>query len=281
MRKLNLRQLAWILRELRKGELSVYRIARLQRVSPRWVRNLRSRFEGVPACRARLDQPGRPRIPVKEQDVRTVLSMHSVTPMCAVKLEMQLGIDGNRIPHNRIHNILREAGKVNVMGRLIRRKSWVRYQRRHSNSLWHTDFCDIDGKHLIAYIDDASRFIVGFGFFSNATTENALTVLDSAIRSYGKPKQVMTDHGTQFCANEKKTYQFTESLKDRGVQHIMAKVKRPQSNGKIERWFGTFKRLYRQSGHDATKAVNTYNNMLHLSLDTTPAIAFKQKTRKS
>ena len=60
-----------------------------------------------------------------------------------------------------------------------RKRKWVKYERRHSMSLWHTDWYLIEddrwsGKWLIAYLDDASRFIVGYGIFDEATTENAI-----------------------------------------------------------------------------------------------------------
>jgi putative transposase len=82
--------------------------------------------------------------------------------------------------------------------------------------------------------------------FRSATTDNALIVLDLAIAGNGVPKQLMTDHGTQFCCDEDRLYRFSETLKRKGIQHIMARVKRPQSNGKIERWFGTLKRHTRR-----------------------------------
>ena len=58
-------------------------------------------------------------------------------------------------------------------------------------SLWHTDWYLIEnddrwsGKWLIAYLDDASRFIVGYGIFDEATTENAISVLDDRINDTG------------------------------------------------------------------------------------------------
>ena len=59
-------------------------------------------------------------------------------------------------------------------------------------SLWHTDWYFIEDdqwrcKSLIAYLDDASRFIVGYGIFDEATTENAISALDDCINRYGKP----------------------------------------------------------------------------------------------
>ena len=78
-----------------------------------------------------------------------------------------------------------------------RRRKWVKYERRHSMSLWHTDWYFIEddrwrSKWLIAYLDDASRFIVGYGIFDEATTENAISVLDDRINGYGKPLELLT-----------------------------------------------------------------------------------------
>jgi len=56
---------------------------------------------------------------------------------------------------------------------------------------------------LILYIDDASRYIVGYGMF-----ENALQVLNESVFEHGKPKQVMTDHSAQFCSDEKKIFKY-------------------------------------------------------------------------
>ncbi|MGB6533792.1 MAG: DDE-type integrase/transposase/recombinase [Candidatus Nitrosopolaris sp.] len=112
---------------------------------------------------------------------------------------------GIKIPHNRIHKILNHRLASNDTNKRRRRK-WVKYERRHSMSLWHTDWYLIEddlwrGKWLIAYLDDASRFIVGYGIFDEATTENAISVLDDCINGYGKPLELLTDHGSQFYAN--------------------------------------------------------------------------------
>jgi len=53
----------------------------------------------------------------------------------------------------------------------------------------------------------------------------------------------MTDHGTQFVASrrDKKGYakhKFGEFLEENGIEDILARVNHPQTNGKIERFFG-------------------------------------------
>lgn len=167
----------------------------------------------------RLQKPGRKQRSIDDYERHLVVKTYEKMPVCATKMEKYhelLGIP--RMPHNRIHRILVDEGIAKPLRKKIKRKKWVRWQRRHSNSLWHTDFSDAeDGKQVIAYIDDASRKVLSYGKFDNATTDNALFVLDKAIKKNGKPRQVMTDHGAQFCADEEKIYRFREALKKRGI----------------------------------------------------------------
>ncbi|EQD28151.1 ISA0963-3 transposase, partial [mine drainage metagenome] len=96
-----------------------------------------------------------------------VLDLYNKMPLCAVKIEKYCDILGiPRIPHNKIHRILIEAGMTKSIGKKVKRKNWIRYERKYSNSLWHGDFTETpDGKQVIAYIDDASRKVIGYGKF--------------------------------------------------------------------------------------------------------------------
>ncbi|MBS7610292.1 transposase family protein, partial [Candidatus Bathyarchaeota archaeon] len=92
-------------------------------------------------------------------------------------------------------------------------RKWVRYKGEHSMSLWHTDWKPLsDGSWWIAYLDDASRLVVGHGVFQDATTDNALSVLKRAIAKYGCPREILTDRGTQFYASEGERKEKGESL---------------------------------------------------------------------
>jgi transposase InsO family protein len=66
--------------------------------------------------------------------------------------------------------------------------------------LRHTDWARLD-RWFIAYLDDASRFVAGYGLFESPTSENALEVLDEAVVRYGKPDSILTDRSSQFYAN--------------------------------------------------------------------------------
>ncbi len=105
----------------------------------------------------------------------------------------------------------------------------MRYERRSSNSLWHTDWFDRNGEQIVLFEDDSSKYLTLFGNGKNATAKNAEIVLEVAIREYGSAKQLMTDHGTQFTSLPRATCtkpnEFQSFLNERGIDHIRARVK--------------------------------------------------------
>lgn len=289
MKKLNARKIRWICREMEKRERSVCWIAKIQKITPRHTRRVYERYKGIK--KPVLLPCGRKPVPITQEEVEAIMSVRKEYPVGAVGLEKLLDSLGRHIPHNRIHKVLKEYKLANTEPKKQRRKKWVRYERRHSNSLWHADWFERDRKQIILLEDDASRLLVGFGVFKRATARNARTVLEKAIAEYGYPKQLITDHGPQFtslaresCA-EPEPNEFQEFLAEKGVEHIKARVKHPQSNGKVERLFATLHRLKNHFGTwDAT--VEYYNfKHPHMSLENgklrTPYVAFIDKMRKN
>ena len=131
----------------------------------------------------------------------------------------------------------------------------------------HADWthCPITGKDLIAFIDDHSRFIVGYGFYEGATTENTLNCLYRILFKYGVPYAIITDRGSHFYANKigkkkRGKCEFQEVLEEMGIRHIVGRAHHPQTNGKIERWFGTYKRECNERFEDIDEYVQFYNN---------------------
>jgi transposase InsO family protein len=58
---------------------------------------------------------------------------------------------------------------------------------------------------------------------------------------YDKIKEVITDHGSQFFANKSDKNVEPECalgqfLAENEIEHILARVNHPQTNGKIEKW---------------------------------------------
>jgi len=233
--------------------------------------------------------PGRKRI-YSEEEKKAVGQMYLKYRVRAVRLGKLMETRHNMaIPHNRIHTYLKELGHSVEQESKKNRRKWVRYERDYSMSLWHTDWCEIRFpgnklRKLIVFQDDASRFLLAYGLFDEATTKNTLKVLKRAIKRHGKPESILTDHGTQFFNNQDpqlKETGFQAFLKKNGIRHILGRVNHPQTNGKVERLFYTITRILPEFEYNMPKVVKWYNDIRpHMSLGDgleTPKEAFIRK----
>jgi putative transposase len=141
-----------------------------------------------------------------------------------------------------IRTVLAEANALGVAPPR-KKRAYGRFERPLPNHLWQADFTLLDDETwLFALEDDYSRYAVDAMEFEEPSTENALFVLRRAVAQHGVPYQLLTDHGTQFWNNtQHKPNAFGEIVSTWGIEHILAGVKRPQTCGKIERWFRTYK----------------------------------------
>ena len=137
------------------------------------------------------------------------------------------------------------------------------YEWPKPNMLWHTDWtvCPFTKKMLIAFIDDHSRYVVHAEYFTNATTENTLLAFLNAIAKHGKPEAILTDQGTQFTPARAELGPFSKWCQEQGIKHILGRIHHPQTNGKIERWFGTYKQEYDERFNCLDSFIKFYNEI--------------------
>lgn len=158
MKKLNLKEIRWILKELKRGKISVYQIAKLQKVSPRWVRQLPKKYAGIYPYKIRILKCGRKPKEIPEEERKLILDVKKDNPVGPVKLEILLKKRGIRMPHNKIYKILKEAGLIKEQKNKQKQRKYIRYERRNSNSPWHGDWFESDeGEQVLLLEDDASR----------------------------------------------------------------------------------------------------------------------------
>ena len=84
---------------------------------------------------------GRPKRPIEEWEIQTVKATFEKYSVSASMLMKLIERDyGKHINHNRIHKILLELGMARKKGKKdIRKKDWIRYERRHSMTAVHID----------------------------------------------------------------------------------------------------------------------------------------------
>lgn len=217
----------------------IARLCRVLRIGRRTSYNWLARFrEGGLEELLRDDPGGRPVRSVPQDARQAILALRSKYGWNEKRIHHEL----RNVSYYTVRRVLAEA---NALGTAPprRRRSFRSFERPLPNHLWQADFSFLDDNTwLFALLDDYSRYLVDAMEFEEASTENALFIVRRAVHRHGLPYQLMTDHGAQFWNNNRKqSNAFGQTLDALGVQHILAGVKRPQTNGKIERWFGSYK----------------------------------------
>lgn len=232
---------------------------------------------------ALADKPrGRPREPLPIEIRKRVIALRKEGNGIR-RIEGLLKLEGLKAPHNQIHNLLKSLGMVVPEPKKGIRKKYVRWERKHSNSLWQTGFCWIERNEcwLCGWLDDHSRFVPVAEYMTEATTDNVLELFEKAAKKFGYPGQTLSDRGTQFFNTLGETCRFLEHMKSKDVEHIYASVKKPTTCGKLERFWGTHNRE-RWDFSSLRKFLNHYNNKRpHMSLDYRTPFQVYQRDLKS
>lgn len=151
-----------------------------------------------------------------------------------------------------------------------KRKKYIRWQRKHPNSLWqidHTDEQDLFNCYTLSVLDDATRYSLALVKLNSVTTLVVTHILDKLINKFGKPKQILTDNGSAY--GSKSTHsKFDRWCRRRGIKHIRTKIHSPTTNGKVERLFKTMDEELSFCNNDLELFRMRYNHLRpHSSLE--------------
>ena len=83
--------------------------------------------------------------------------------------------------------------------------------------------------------------------YPTLTSPFSIEVLDRAVKKYGRPRSILSDHGSTFyavesVAREKGLTEFEKYLLRNKIKFITGGVGHPQTNGKIEKFFDIFEK---------------------------------------
>ena len=182
---------------------------------------------------------------------------------------------GVRVANKKVHEILLKNKMAKPQpAKQKRRTPWVRYERSLSLSAVHMDWTTYRGKQCCVVLDDSSRKILSGIECDNATAQASISLVQQVLDEYGsirRVQEVITDRGTQFYANKKNRkgeaqHSFGMFLEQEGIKHLLCRVKHPQTNGKVERWFQEYKK-HRSHFKTFKEFIDWYNHRPHGSLD--------------
>lgn len=288
MYKLNFKKRTWIVKQVLKGVPRI-KVALAQGVSDRTVRSIMQNYKEFSWDGLKDHKTGRSETVLNPNAVIVILDLRKRYRYGACHIEQILKRRGFAISHRQIEKILVRNGMVTPNVKKQKPRKWVRYELPNPNDMWHTDWSydPFTGKNISVYIDDRTRLIMCYGVFKRQTTENSLALLYSGMAEYGKPKAIMTDHGSQYYGTHPNSKQenhiFRATLDVLGIKHSLARVNRPQTNGKVERFFRTYKQEYiTETFSSLEEFFKHYNEVrLHMSLHyKTPKEVWNELKRK-
>ena len=228
---------------------------------------------------------GRPMISIEKWERELVKKFYEKYRVSASTLNRLIERDEEiKITHHRVHKIMLELGLAKRKEKFQARKiNWVRYERMHSLTAVHIDWHYTGKLWVFAVIDDASRKLLALIECNSPTTEKSIEGMRLAMR-HGEIKQCISDRGSQFMNNMEGYSRFQEFLAKQEIQHIKCKIKHPQSNGKVEKWFECYDR-HRKAYKTTKEFLHWYNELKpHRSLKfetlETPEQAYQRKKKE-
>ncbi|MGE2731006.1 transposase [Mycolicibacterium vaccae] len=201
------------------------------------------------------------------------------------KIAAMMRADGHPVTNSSVQRALRRRGLLLPQGFRADRKSWAVLRRRvfrepptERNRVWQTDFSEFETTHggiwrICAVIDYVTKYCLALTVTPTSRGADALRCLqlavseaqrllelddlradrglmdildaeDTVIGRTPAPIAVVSDNGPCFRG---KTFQSAFTGDDPLLRHVRTRIKSPQTNGVIERFFGTLKyeHLYR------------------------------------
>jgi transposase InsO family protein len=230
-----------------RSKLPATEFAGLVGVTPMTLYSWRKRFEKLGPAGLLGHRKGHQGSQLPEPTRRAILMMKEAHPDWGQDRihDMLIRTEGLEASARAVQRVLFEAGyEVQEAPTRPHPPKAKRFERKRPNELWQTDLFSFMLKrqrqrvHLVAYMDDFSRFVVGFGLHASASGAMVREVFEQSIGNFGAPEQVLTDNGSQYHTWRGKSA-FAKLCERRGISQLVASPRRPQTLGKIERFWGT------------------------------------------
>jgi transposase InsO family protein len=239
-----------------RSDLTAREFSALVGVSRKTLFDWKRRFDRLGPVGLSDQRRGAPRgSRLAEPTQRAILMLKAAHPEwgCERIREVLLRGEGYSASAGAIAHVLREHGyELEEVATEPHAAAVQHFERARPNQLWQTDLFTFLLKrenrrvYLTVFLDDQSRFVVGYGVYASAGGALVREILEAAIANFGAPEEVLTDNGPQYVT-WRGTSAFARLLERRGIRHLVARPRRPQTLGKTERFWGTLWRECVQS----------------------------------
>lgn len=129
-----------------------------------------------------------------------------------------------------------------------RRETYIMFEAEAANQQWQGDILHgsaalHEGKTVkakwVCWLDDHARHVMDLQAFPDERFPVIEASLKRAILKYGRPERILVDNGKVYSGHS-----FTLACSQLGIHKIHAAPYRPQTKGKIEKFFQFFRRRF-------------------------------------
>jgi len=179
------------------------------------------------------------------------------------------------VSESTVYRILRREGLVKSPEMKMAAGKEFHTKTTRPHEMWATDasYFRVIGwgfYYMVTVMDDFSRFILSWKLQKDMTSDSFIEVVQDAVDLTGMT-EVSLDDRTRLLSDNGPGYvsrAFGDYLRLVGIRHILASPYHPQTNGKIERYHQSIKRVVNQVPYDVPRNleaaisdfVSYYNN---------------------
>jgi transposase InsO family protein len=147
-----------------------------------------------------------------------------------------------------------------------------RFRKQHRNQLWQSDVKyasfvpDESGVkkqvYLVAWIDDATSFVVSARFYHDQTVGAIEDSLRRGLQTYGVPDKILADNGKQF-----RSEWLSGTCAKLGIKLLHSRPYHPEGKGLVENFNKQVEKLISEAALMKPSSLAEYNELLRRWLD--------------
>ncbi len=162
------------------------------------------------------------------------------------------------VSESTVYRILRREGLVKRQETQLKAAKEYHTKTTGPHQLWATDasYFKVAGwgyYYLVTVMDDYTRFILGWKLQKDMSSNSLIEVVQDAVDATGMTDvpvedrtNLLSDNGSGYLSRS-----FRDYLQLVGIRHILAAPFHPQTNGKLERYHQSIKKVVNQLLYEA------------------------------
>ena len=189
-------------------------------------------------------------------------------------LELEEAIPTGSVARSTLQRHLAARGYASSQMRMYTLKGAAarRFKKEHRCQLWQTDFkegpfvpAENNQKkqiHFIAWIDNATKYIVNAKFYFDQTEGAVEDSLRLAIQKFGVPDNIFSDQGPSF-----RSLRLIQVCAKLGIRKLSTRPYHPESNGLAENYNKQIKKFISEAAFKRPGSIAEYNELLQLWIE--------------